>query len=229
MSGTRLTLGFLNYWSDKGGNIALAKIMKPLCLVVYFFDMNFHMSCCIAPSATASISSHNKLYLVLPENNQGPDDSQQPHQPRKQERSQVPSRLQVGAKPLYHFTYLLIMPIFWVGISDLPLAHRRIILFWPAGFLEVKFFIWTNIYNQISFAVWQQWGWLLYRPFHFGNSWSWGDPRFLGFKKNLVPRVCERTARPSVFLVGVGSVLCAQSWTAFWTCSSSRPHAEECQ
>ena len=26
-------------------------------------------------------------------------------------------------------------------------------------------------------------------PFHFGNSWSLGEPLFPGFKKNLVPRV----------------------------------------
>ena len=37
-------------------SIVLAKIMKPLCLGIYFLNINFYMSCCIDPSATGSVN-----------------------------------------------------------------------------------------------------------------------------------------------------------------------------
>ena len=59
----RLILALLSWWPDKEGDIAPTKIMKSLCLGLYFLNRNFYMSCLIDPSATGSISYHTNSTL----------------------------------------------------------------------------------------------------------------------------------------------------------------------
>lgn len=92
--------------TSQESGITPAKIMKLLCLGVYFFNINFYLSCCLDPSAAGRIELLLKLYLVLPKGTPGPDDCQAPHQARKREMSQVPLELQIGAHPLRHFTHV---------------------------------------------------------------------------------------------------------------------------
>ena len=61
--GARLILALLSWWPDKEGDIAPTKIMKSLCLGLYFLNRNFYMSCLIDPSATGSISYHTNSTL----------------------------------------------------------------------------------------------------------------------------------------------------------------------
>ena len=64
------------------------------------------------------------------------------------ERSQVPLILQIGANPLQHFTYLLMVSVFEIGISDILLDHRYVVLLlWPVRYLEVKALVWTSVPN----------------------------------------------------------------------------------
>ena len=106
------------------------------------------------------------------------------------------------------------MPVFWKSISDLPQAHRCIVLLlWPLLFLEVKTLVWTNVPNEISLAVWQQSGWLklLYRgPSILAIFGIWGTP-ISRFYEELGPWgfICEGTAPSYVFFVGAGSALWA--------------------
>ena len=87
----------------------------------------------------------NKLYVILPEGTQGPDDRQEPHQPMKWE---FPSPIKASNNnQLTTSFYLCWCCLSWIGISDLSLAYRCIVLLWLAGLLEVKALVWVNVPN----------------------------------------------------------------------------------
>lgn len=144
------------------------------------------------------------LCLVLPEGNQRSENCQESHQPRKQERSQVTLRFQIGANILHHFAYLLMAFVFWIDTSDLPLAYGCIVLLWPVGFLKVNALVWINVPNWISLAVWQQWKWLklYYRsPCIFGIVGIGRNPSVQILRKTWsLGFICVETAPSSVFL-----------------------------
>ena len=155
-------------WSTSGGNIASAKIVKPLCAGIYFLNINLCLSCCIDPGAAGSIR--------------------------------------------HHTNYLLMVPVFWIGISGFPLAHRCIFSsVVTCGVSGGKSFSLDKCTQLGILAVWQQrmWSKLLYKDSSILAMVGLQGSLFPGFKKNLVPRVYLWTVPSSVFLMGAGSALWA--------------------
>ena len=102
--------------------------MNPLCLGAYFLNINFYMSCRMDPSAAGSISCRTNSTLFGQKVIKGQMIVKNHLSQGNRGRSQVPLRLQIGANPLHHVTYLLMVPVFQIGLSDHSLAHRCIVL-----------------------------------------------------------------------------------------------------
>ena len=85
--------------------------MKPLCLSIYFLNINFHLSCPIDPNAAGSNSYCANSALLCQKAVKGRMIVKN-HIIQENERSQVPLRLQLGASPLHHFTCVLLVPAF---------------------------------------------------------------------------------------------------------------------
>ena len=190
----------------------LPKLWSPSAQA-YFLNINFYLSYRLDPRVAGSIS-YCTNYLVLLESTQAADGCQEPHQPRKQRGPSLVKTSSWSPLPPHHFTHLLMVPVFWTGISDLPLTLRcNVLLLWPVGLLGIKTLVWTNVPNLTSLDVWQQGGWLklLYRgPFHFGSGWSSADPSSQVLRKTWsLGFICEEAAPFSVFLVDTGSALWA--------------------
>ena len=133
------------------------------------------------------------LCLVLPEGNQGPENCQEPHQPRKEERSQVLLRVQIGANPLHHF-YLSVdgacLLNRYLGLSTGSQVYcSSVVTCGVSGGKSFSLDRCTQLDIPCHLTAVGVAKITLLGPVHFGNSWSWQDPLFPGFKKNLVPGV----------------------------------------